>query len=147
MDVPTQPGPSALQSTTPVADKGLVLVVDDHEATLYALTRTLEARGFRVVAAPSGQQAVAALRTLVPSFALIDANMPDMDGLSLLSWIKSQHHLVNVPVILCSAGLAPTHIQRALDLGALYVQKLEPRWFDLPEFLMQINLPSAPSIN
>ena len=148
MDPICEPAIAASQAKAlPAAPKGLVLVVDDHEATLYALTRTLEVRGFRVIAVQSGQQAVGALCTLVPTFAVVDANMPDMDGLSLLSWMKSQPHLATVPVILCSAGLAQSNIQRARDLGALYIQKLDPRWFDLPEFLAQITPPSAPSNN
>ena len=147
MDASTQPAPAALHGRPAVADQGLVLVVDDHEATLYAVTRLLQSRGFRTVAAPSGRHAITALRTFVPTFAVIDANMPDMDGLDLLAWIKAQHHLVKVPVVLCSAGLTPAKVQRGLELGAIYVQKLDPHWFELPTLLTEIALPSTPSNN
>lgn len=147
MDASSQPATLALHSRPPVLDKGLVLVVDDHEATLYAVTRMLQSRGFRTMGASSGQHAITALRTLVPTFAVIDANMPDMDGLDLLSWIKSQHHLAKVPVVLCSAGLTPAKVQRGLELGAIYVQKLDPHWFELPKLMTEITPPSMPSNN
>lgn len=61
-----------------------VLVVDDDDQILKTITRFLEKRGYAVIAAHSGQQALEQLRSNTPALMLLDVNMPGMSGIDLL---------------------------------------------------------------
>jgi CheY-like chemotaxis protein len=91
----------------------LVLAVDDHPSILRFVQTGLEIRGFEVMTAASGKEAVTLVRSANPDVVLLDIMMPDTDGLEVLKQIRS---MSDVPVIAFSAY----HEARkdALRLGA-----------------------------
>lgn len=118
--------------------------MEDHEDTLRALVKFLEADGARVVAALTAREAMAAMSAIVPAVALIDVQMPDVTGLDLLAWMKSQPRLAKVPVVLCSAGLTDAEIQGGMALGAVaYVHKSGNQWLGIREVLAKLASPPA----
>src|SRR5690348_13001896 len=101
--------------TTPA----IILNVDDNEAGRYAKSRVLKAAGFIVHEAATGEDALRTIREVAPHLALIDVKLPDMDGVQLSRFIKSDPVLERTLVLQTSA----TFIQggdrvRALEGGA-----------------------------
>lgn len=65
-----------------------VLVVDDEENIVYAISRFLERKGCRVLAAGDADSALEAVREVEPAVALLDIVLPGMNGLRLAAEIK-----------------------------------------------------------
>lgn len=68
---------------------GVILVVDDEPKLRKVLQEFLQAHGFAVVSAESGEAALEVLAASHPSVVLLDVNLPGMDGLSTLKRIKA----------------------------------------------------------
>jgi DNA-binding response OmpR family regulator len=66
-----------------VSDEPLVLNVDDYEAARYARSKVLRQAGFRVVEASSGEEAMRLMAAEPPALAVIDVQLPDMNGSEL----------------------------------------------------------------
>jgi CheY-like chemotaxis protein len=94
-----------------------ILVVEDDDLTRDALTILLEAAGYRVTAAPNGQEALDRLSDGEhPSIILLDLSMPVMDGRTFRKQQLQSPFLAPIPILLLSAedNLAQT----AASLGA-----------------------------
>src|SRR5262245_18471339 len=77
-----------------------VLLVDDDPAVHDVLTPTLTRNGYRVIHARDGAEALATLRKTPPDVVTLDVMMPNVDGWSVLSEMKSDHTLAHIPVIM-----------------------------------------------
>ena len=103
----------------------LVLVVDDDADQRALMTKFLHREGFKVRTAPDGRTGLALARELRPHAILLDVMMPGIDGWSVLSALKADADLTDIPVIMVTFVE-----QRALatSLGASdYVMK-PVRW-------------------
>jgi two-component system chemotaxis response regulator CheY len=94
-----------------------ILVVDDTVVFREAVAATLRRRGHRTVCAGSGREALAAMERAVPDLILLDAAMPEMDGLTFLRAIRDRPAWDGLPVILTSAMTEESYLQAARDLG------------------------------
>ncbi|MEO5935278.1 MAG: response regulator [Duganella sp.] len=92
-----------------------VLVADDSEATRHMLTIQLRALGLQARAVASGAAAVAALQMEKYDILLIDADMPDMDGVETLRRIGADPELAAVPAILMVTAYAREHDNEAAE--------------------------------
>ena len=83
-----------------------VLVVDDDLDIREALTDILEDRGFSVMSAANGREALALLRSLdaPPTVILLDLMMPIMDGYGFLEEHRKDASLAVIPVAIITAG-------------------------------------------
>jgi len=98
-----------------------VMAVDDEQAILSLLKRTLEPEGYDVVVAADGRSALALLEKSKPDLVLLDIMMPGLDGFQVLDLIRQRS---NVPVIMLTARLEATTVRDTLALGADdYVRK------------------------
>ncbi len=99
-----------------------ILVVDDEEGILQALSAILRDEGYLVSETQGGAQAVKSVAKDPPSAVLLDIWMPDQDGLETLRQIRELAH--DVPVIMMSGhGTIETAI-KAIKLGAYdYIEK------------------------
>jgi PAS domain S-box-containing protein len=81
------------------------LVVDDNATNRMVLTRMLAGWGLRVAEAPGGEEALAALRSAEEAFslALLDFEMPEMDGVELARHIKADPALAGVKLIMLTS--------------------------------------------
>jgi len=68
-----------------------ILIVDDDLAVCRSLKRMLNAEGFRVITAQNGEEALRRLEQIPFDVAVVDYDMPGMDGLKVLSSIREQH--------------------------------------------------------
>ena len=80
-----------------------VMVVEDDVAIRETLREVLEDRGYRVVGAANGVEALASLRGRTPSLILLDLAMPVMDGLEFRDVQRSDPELARIPVVIISA--------------------------------------------
>ena len=100
LDIDKHPG-AAATPVIPVADTaGTVLVIDDEPAVHEILVRTLAKYGFHVERALSGEEGLRLARKLHPRIITLDVMMPGMDGWSVLSALKSDPDLAEIPVIM-----------------------------------------------
>lgn len=93
----------------------LILVVDDEIEIVRALRRALEAHGYAVLTASSGEEAVEAVTRQHPDLLLLDLLLPGMSGLEVCRRVRAES---NVPIIVLSVKDAERDKVEALDLGA-----------------------------
>lgn len=99
-----------------------LLIVDDEPPFLNALSRRLELRGFEVVRASNGQEAVEAARTRDFDLALLDLKMPGMEAKEALRVLKTEQKHLEV-IILTGHGALDT-VAECTRLGAFgYIPK------------------------
>jgi sigma-B regulation protein RsbU (phosphoserine phosphatase) len=97
-----------------------ILVVDDNEDNRYTLTLYLDLEGYQnVVVANDGEEAIARLKDASFDLVLLDVMMPKVDGYAVLSWMKSEKRLQDLPVIMISALNEMSSVVRCIELGAL----------------------------
>jgi phosphoserine phosphatase RsbU/P len=97
-----------------------ILVVDDYDDNRYTLTRYLERLGYRNIAtANDGEEAIARLKADAFDLVLLDVMMPKVDGYQVLSWLKDQPRLRDLPVIMISALNEMGSVVRCIELGAI----------------------------
>ena len=94
-----------------------VLVVDDFDDTRLLLGTWLKKKGFRVIEAENGTQAVAAAKSHRPDFIIMDVEMPELDGLDATRQIRELKQLPRVPIVAVSAYGADQYRSQALDAG------------------------------
>jgi len=97
--------------------KRTILVVDDFDDTRLLLRTWLEKKGFRVVEASNGNQAVAEAESECPDLIIMDVEMPELDGLAATRKIRSLKQLEGVPVVAVSAYGAHQFRGAALAAG------------------------------
>jgi phosphoserine phosphatase RsbU/P len=102
----------------------LILVVDDEPTARMLIRRTLEKGGYRVLEAAGGRAALDLAAAALPSVALVDAMMPDMDGFELCERLKSHKQTGDVQVLMVTALSDIADIERGFKAGALdYIRK------------------------
>jgi CheY-like chemotaxis protein len=94
-----------------------ILVVDDFDDTRLMMRLWLEKRGYRVVEAADGVQALEVARRESPHLVIMDIEMPEMDGLTATRRIRQEEHLRDVPIVAVSAYGAEHWRDRALEAG------------------------------
>jgi chemosensory pili system protein ChpA (sensor histidine kinase/response regulator) len=94
-----------------------VMVVDDSITMRKVTARILERHNIQVVTAKDGVDAVALLQTQVPDLAILDIEMPRMDGFEVLAHIRNQARLQHLPIIMVTSRGGEKHRERAMKLG------------------------------
>jgi len=80
------------------------LLVDDREENLFAFARILGREGVELVSVRSGRAALEALLVHDFALAIIDVQMPEMDGIELAELMRGSERTMHVPIILVTAG-------------------------------------------
>jgi two-component system cell cycle response regulator DivK len=94
-----------------------VMVVDDFDDTRLMMKLWLEKKGYRVIEAENGNDAVRVAEAERPDLIIMDVEMPVADGLSATRRIRSLESLRAVPIIAVSAYGADEYQDRALQAG------------------------------
>jgi len=96
-----------------------ILIADDSQAMRAILTSTLESLGdCRIVEASSGFEAMRLLPREKVDLVLTDINMPDINGLELISYMRSNPNYQDIPIIIISTEGSQKDIERGRQLGA-----------------------------
>jgi class 3 adenylate cyclase len=98
-------------------DEPVVLVVDDQAPNIRLLDAVLSPRGYRVLTAASGEQALAMLRDEQPDVVLLDIMMPGMDGYEVCRRIREHPDTAFLPVVMITASDTQEKV-RAIEAGA-----------------------------
>jgi len=98
--------------------KKKILVCDDDPLLLELIDFRLRARGYDVVVAKDGTEAMSLVASERPSLVVLDAMMPRMGGFEVLTRIKSDDDLSHIPVIMLTARKGERDIVSALERGA-----------------------------
>ncbi len=100
------------------AKKGYLLVVEDVPDILRLLEMTLKFKGYRVVTAVNGQEALDQIQMERPALIITDILMPKMDGFSLVHRLRLNPATRDIPVVFLSATyVAPEDKAFALTIG------------------------------
>ncbi|MGH9467183.1 MAG: response regulator [Terriglobales bacterium] len=94
-----------------------ILLVEDNEMNRDMLSRRLGRRGFEVLHAATGEQALALAFRSAPDLILMDITLPEMDGWEATRRLKADAQTGHIPVIALTARVLSTDRQQAFDAG------------------------------
>ena len=92
-----------------------IIIVDDEAPAREMVGDYLKMHGFAVTLCDGGKSLRGVIETNVPDLVVLDLNMPEEDGLSIIRDLKSR---INVPVIMLTATASPIDRVVGLELGA-----------------------------
>ena len=103
-----------------------ILVAEDDQFILKAMTTKLTKEGFEVKIAVDGVQLMEILKSYIPNLIILDLLMPKKDGFEVLKEVKADQKLKKIPIIIASNLGQQNDIQQVIDLGATdYLVKSE----------------------
>jgi DNA-binding response OmpR family regulator len=115
--------------------KKKILIVDDEEDILHFLELVLKEKGYDVVTASGGQEALTRAQLERPHLVLLDIMMPQMDGWEVLKLLRVDEETADIPVAMLSARTEAKDRVQGLQEGAVdYICKP----FSLQELLGKI---------
>ncbi len=124
-----------------------ILVVDDKEDSRVLVGKVLRLRGYEVIGAGTGEEAISMTQSELPTLILMDIRLPGgIDGLEATRRIKALPQLAHIPILAMSASVRPEDKQRTLDAGCSgFVRKP----IDIDELPKQVveHIARASSIN
>ena len=97
---------------------GVILAVDDHAENTELLKSVLGRSGHTVHAAHNGRDALKQLETTAVDIVLLDLSMPEIDGKTVLTTLKSDPILRSIPVIVISGEQDVNSVLECIELGA-----------------------------
>jgi signal transduction histidine kinase len=108
----------------PVSNASTILVVEDNAVNRKLARNVLRSRGYRVLEATTGEEALKMLRRQRPDLVLMDLQLPGMDGLEVTRQIKRDPAISDLPVVALTAHVQEADERRALDAGCVgYITK------------------------
>jgi PleD family two-component response regulator len=95
------------------------LIIDDNRTTADALGQMLNVLGFNTrVAYGSGAAMTILAGGFTPSFVCLDINMPGVNGLEILAYLRREPRLIPVPVLVITSDDQPETRRKVMKLGA-----------------------------
>lgn len=122
-------------------DKSTILVIEDEESLLAAITRKLELRQMKVIPCEGGKQALEILKGLekLPDAIWLDYYLKDINGLEFIRSLKNDKRLSNIPTIVVSNSATPDKVSSMLTLGVKkYYLKAENKLDDIISTLKEL---------
>ena len=101
-----------------MSQKTKVLIVDDEPLNVDYIEQRLEDLDYQIITAADGQDALNKIKSEHPDLVLLDLMMPILDGFAVLSEVKADPGLRDIPVIIISADHDSKSIVRGIKQGA-----------------------------
>ena len=98
--------------------KPKILVVDDSPTIRKFISIALKIKGYEIISASDGMEALELLPNDKIDLVITDLNMPNIDGFNLIERIRSNENFLNTPIIVMSNLSDSEDIERAMQLGA-----------------------------
>jgi len=95
-----------------------IIIVDDDITNLTAARNTLAGK-YSLATVPSGEKLFQMLERVSPSLILLDVEMPDMDGYSVMEGLQSKEKTAHIPVIFLTSRIDPESEIKGLSMGAV----------------------------
>lgn len=126
---------SALE-TAESSGSGTVLVADDDPAIRKLLRTILTRKGYHVLEASDGRDAVEKVRSLHPDLVVMDWEMPNLDGRDAAAALKGARDTNHVPIVMLTSR---SRIEDKVDALGVGVQDFITKPFDFREFMARID--------
>jgi len=110
--------PTAMLSPKPKVFDPCILLADDNEDNILTIATYLETRGYRLLLAKNGQEAIALAQSHYPDLILMDIQMPDVNGLEAMRQIRREPRLKTIPIVAVTALAMTGDRDRCLAAGA-----------------------------
>ncbi len=94
-----------------------VLVVEDNEKNMKLFRDVLQASGYRLLEATTGERAMALAAEHRPNLVLMDIQLPDIDGVEALARLRADARTASIPVVALTAQAMHGDRERFLDAG------------------------------
>jgi len=94
-----------------------ILLVEDNDFNRDMLSRRLKRRGYEIVDAADGEQAVRLAGTHLPDLILMDINLPGVDGWEATRRIKANHITASIPIIALTAHAMSGDREKTIGAG------------------------------
>ena len=94
-----------------------ILLVEDNEMNRDSLSRLLSRRGFEVIFAEDGEQAVALTRSALPDLVLMDISLPKLDGYEATRILRTFEATRTIPIIALTAHAMTSDRTMAMEAG------------------------------
>ena len=106
-----------------------ILVVEDNPDNMYVLDHLLTRKGYTVVQAINGEEALQQIEAVNPALVLMDMQMPGLNGYATVQALRRQARFADLMVIAVTASSMPGDRERALQAGCTdYIAKpINPR--------------------
>jgi two-component system KDP operon response regulator KdpE len=104
-----------MQTGTPPEEVAKIIVVDDEASILRTLKRNLSGRGYEVLTATTGEEALARIEEVLPDLVILDLMLPGISGMEVCRRVREWSQL---PIIILSARGEEQQKVEALELGA-----------------------------
>jgi len=115
-----------------------ILIVEDSSTTRALIRAIIEEMGdFTIVEAGSGFEALKLLPTEEFSLVITDVNMPDINGLELINFIKNNPRYTHMPLIIVSTERSEEDKKRGMALGAVAYITKPFKAYELQEVIKQ----------
>jgi two-component system OmpR family response regulator len=98
--------------------KPTVLLIDDEKPYAEIIGSVLESLDIDVIIAGDSMEALNFLQQIVPDLILLDVMMPEVDGLTLLRWLREHSEQDDIPIHVVSAKAMTEDREAALSAGA-----------------------------
>ena len=98
--------------------KKVILVADDSPSIRKFVSFALTMKGFDIVPASDGMEALEKLPAEKVNLVITDLNMPNLDGFELIKAIRNNDDYRDIPIIILSSLAGSEEIQRGMDCGA-----------------------------
>jgi two-component system, cell cycle response regulator DivK len=108
-----------------------VLIVEDHEDTRFMIKTALQMRGYSVLEAENGEEAIRIAESERPDLIIMDTSLPRVDGVSATRYLRVCGGLQNVPIILVSGFTDLGSIRDSFEAGC---NSFIAKPFDLDKF-------------
>src|SRR5262249_18458231 len=117
---PRRPLTMMFSGTADFQDALSVMVVDDSPSVRRVISNLLKNAGWKAILAKDGVDALEQLQQAAepPDLLLLDVEMPRMDGYDLLTALKAQGALRDLPVVMITSRAGDKHRRKAFELGA-----------------------------
>ncbi|MDR4505036.1 MAG: response regulator [Candidatus Scalindua sp.] len=99
-----------------MSDKN-VMVVEDNEKNRKLMRVILKSKGYNVIEATTGEEAISALKKQKPDIILMDIQLPGIDGITLAKQIKEDANTNDIPIIAVTAFAMKGDEQKILSSG------------------------------
>jgi CheY-like chemotaxis protein len=109
--------PSTSGINVPLTVSPLILLADDNEANRQTLEDYLSNKGYRILLAYNGREALGMAKNYRPDLILMDIQMPEMDGLEATTLIRSDPAIAHIPIIALTALALPGDVDQCLAAG------------------------------
>lgn len=93
------------------------MLVEDNEMNIDMLSRRLRRRGYAVMVARNGAEAIAAVSGKAPDLVLMDMSLPDMSGTEVTRALRAQPASLHAPIIMLTAHARDQERQLAFAAG------------------------------